>query len=694
MEDERKTKKALIGELTAARQRIAESAAWEASQRQEADRLRRKAALDSVRLSVYKMEKASDIQDVLSGLHEALKVCGVVFDECSVQVVDEKRGHFTVAAAGPLEHAYFGPERSMPTPLRATAVYQAWRHRRPVYRKDLRKEDPYGERPTFERAQGGPIRSVLDVPFSQGTLAVNSTEPDAFSKADIETVGQLADVLSEAYERIEQIRRIEESEQLHRTIVERSKDVIFRLDLGGNCVLVSPAVRMLTGYPRTRFYANAALWHHIIFPEDIGRVERGREKALAGKISREVEFRLHRKDGRVRWAVETAYPVKDSEGRVIAIEGNIHDITRRKHAEEELGHERELLTALMDGSPDLIYFKDIEGRFIRVSKSFAHYLGIISPAEATGKTDFDFFSRTGSEKTRAEEKQIMETAQPVLGVEREQIWPKGRRWWASVTKVPLRDRHGKIVGIFGIARDITQRKHAEQKLLEHQEQLRSLTSELLLTEQRERRQLATELHDGVGQLLAISKIKLSALQDITTSPAVGSALDGIRGHIDESIRATRSLTLELSPPVLYEQGLVPALDWLAERTQEQIDTPVVFRDDGKPKSLDEDIAVFLFQATRELLVNVGKHANAQEVQVHVCRYGENVKITVEDDGVGFDPSGVVTRTDRDGGFGLFSIRERLDYVGGQLQISSKLGRGTRATLIAPLKHESQPQEGK
>jgi signal transduction histidine kinase len=235
-------------------------------------------------------------------------------------------------------------------------------------------------------------------------------------------------------------------------------------------------------------------------------------------------------------------------------------------------------------------------------------------------------------------------------------------------------------------REITERKRAEARLLTYQQRLRSLASQLSLTEERERRRMATVLHDRVGQTLAICKIKLGALRQLASSTELAEPLDEVDKYLKEIIRATRALTLDISSPILYQLGLEAALEWLTEQTWERDGIPSEFRDDRRPKPLDDDVRVLLFQAVRELLVNVAKHAQAHSVKVAIQREDSNVQIIVEDDGVGFTTFPIGSHWSEIKGFGLFSIRERLDYLGGQLQIKSERGNGTRVTLVAPLKH--------
>jgi signal transduction histidine kinase len=243
------------------------------------------------------------------------------------------------------------------------------------------------------------------------------------------------------------------------------------------------------------------------------------------------------------------------------------------------------------------------------------------------------------------------------------------------------------VGIVEAILDITERKRAEEKLLKYQEKLRSLTSQLSMVEEQERRHIATDIHDHIGQTLAISSIKLGALREAASATDLARPLEEIQGLIKQAIEYTRSLTFELSPPILHELDFEQAVDWLAEKTQEKHGLLVDFEDDGKPKPMDDELRIPLFKMVRELLVNVSKHAKAKRVKVSISRNGNNIHVNVEDNGVGLDTSKINFRSGRNCGFGLFNIHERLDLLGGYLKLGSTPGQGTLVSLVAPLKHE-------
>ncbi|WP_158302970.1 PAS domain-containing sensor histidine kinase [Syntrophus aciditrophicus] len=231
--------------------------------------------------------------------------------------------------------------------------------------------------------------------------------------------------------------------------------------------------------------------------------------------------------------------------------------------------------------------------------------------------------------------------------------------------------------------EIAEHKETQRKFLASHEQLRALTSDLITTEERERRLIATELHDHIGQTLAVTRIKLEMLHALASYSGFAEALEEIQGFVKQAIQETRSLMTKLSPPVFYELGLTAALEWLVQHFDEQHNLKIVYKGMSNHLSLKQDIQILLLQATRELLMNVVKHAGVEKAEVILKANRKQIQIDVIDHGSGFDVSQIGTPVDWRGGFGIFSIHERLKNLGGELQIRSKRGKGTHFTLIAP-----------
>ena len=220
---------------------------------------------------------------------------------------------------------------------------------------------------------------------------------------------------------------------------------------------------------------------------------------------------------------------------------------------------------------------------------------------------------------------------------------------------------------------------AAGQITKYQAQLRSLASELALTGERERRQIAQELHDKIGHNLAAIKFRLNRMR----AGVPGGPVDEVLEILDQTIRSSRNLTFELSPPVLHELGLGAALEWLVHQLRANYGIAGHYAGDHRPMPLSEDQRIALFQAVRELLTNVGKHSSASMARVETHRTSGGLSIVVADDGIGFNPTGSPSPSQGLDSMGLFSVRERLAHLGIGMEIDSGPGRGTRVMLQVP-----------
>ena len=352
----------------------------------------------------------------------------------------------------------------------------------------------------------------------------------------------------------------------------------------------------------------------------------------------------------------------------------------------------ERLRVLFEYAPDWHYLHDLEGVLLDGNRATEELTGY-RKEELVGKSLLRLKLLSAEQMPKA----AALLARNALGL------PAGpdefvlNRKDGTRVNVEIRTFPVKIAGeslVLGVARDITERKRAEEQLLIDHEDLRRLASELSQTEERERRRIASDLHDRVGTALAFTKLRLGMLKQSTSSDDVSEQVAEISGLLDKAIRDTRSLTFDIGSPTLYELGFDAAVQELAEEFQGDHNIAVRFETDSEAKSLDEPFRIVLFRAVRECLVNVIKHAHASEVSVSIRRDDGSIRVSVEDGGIGFDTSEIESRAGRRSGLGLFSIRERLGFLGGQFEIESRKGRGTKAILSAPLGGAQVPQEGK
>jgi PAS domain S-box-containing protein len=242
----------------------------------------------------------------------------------------------------------------------------------------------------------------------------------------------------------------------------------------------------------------------------------------------------------------------------------------------------------------------------------------------------------------------------------------------------------------GLLESLEQQVAQRTAVAEHRaQQLRRLTAEITQSEERERRRLAHVLHDHLLQMLAATRLKTTLLRRRPLDDRQTQLLGDIDDLLSECLSEARSITEELSPPVLYDGGLEAGLLWLARRLREKHELEVLLAMDPEAGCIDQSLQILLFQVIRELLRNIVRHAQVASAEITVTRGREHVRVEVRDNGLGFDPTRLEQQANGSG-FGLFSIRERLEMIGGRMEINSEPGHGTRVVLLAPLE-ASQPE---
>ena len=291
------------------------------------------------------------------------------------------------------------------------------------------------------------------------------------------------------------VRALRESTQRHRSLIVALAQITWTADQDGQVVDDLPSWRAYTG--QTREEILGLRWLEAVHPDDRERTAVVWSRAVAARTRYEVDYRIRRADGVYRLFAVRGVPVSDTldwtehywedpslsapGACLVAADcpirtwvGVCTDVTEQKAAERALGHERDLLHALMDNVPDAIYFKDSASRFIRLNRALADRFELDEPTAAVGKTDADFFGPAHAEQALRDEQDVMHTGRPVVAREEREVWPDGSTTWASTTKIPLRDPDGAIVGTVGISRDITRGKEAEAALREAEERARLL----------------------------------------------------------------------------------------------------------------------------------------------------------------------------------------------------------------------------
>jgi PAS domain S-box-containing protein len=258
----------------------------------------------------------------------------------------------------------------------------------------------------------------------------------------------------------------------------------------------------------------------------------------------------------------------------------------------------------------------------------------------------------------------------------------GTLFWSDLSLTPLIDAQGVLTHYIGVQEDVTHQRREQARILRHQRQLQVLAERLIRTEAAERQKLACEVHDQVGQTLALCRMQLGELTRDLGGAVAPPALGAVCALVETALKESRGLMAQLSPPLLRELGLAAALQNLGDQQAQRFGIAVRVCVEIGHKSVPEKVAQLVMRSAREFLINVGKHAGAQSVAVGLKLKAGDLVLTVDDNG-----KGVRTRRQietADGGFGLLSIRERAVHMGGGLKVSSRVGKGTRVVLRLPL----------
>ncbi|MGO8702967.1 MAG: PAS domain S-box protein [Candidatus Brocadiia bacterium] len=472
------------------------------------------------------------------------------------------------------------------------------------------------------------------------------------------------------------------SEARYRRLYESIRDAFASVDMKGRILECNPAFEQLMGYSAKELRRMTYLdltpkrWHAF-------ESQTVHEQVLKRGYSDVYEKEYRRKDGTVFPVELRVYLIKDPSGRPATMWAIVRDITQRKRGQEALRESEERFRTLFSKAPIGVATADAQCRFLDANDVFCRMLGY-SKEELLRKTIPDVTlpdDRPALLKTHADVSAGLSSG---YSAERRYVRKDGSLLFGRITTQIIRDAEDKFLYGIGMLEDVTDRRRAEEKLKTYQERLRSLASQLALAEERERRRIATALHDEVGQSLALARLKLGELAGASPRQEFTALVQTVYEMIAQILQRTRSLTFELSPPILYELGLGAALGWLVEEFRKQHPIRWEFLSDGLDPPLENDVRVTLFQGARELLFNIVKHARAETVTMLVECDPAEVRIRVQDDGDGFAADEFWSNPKAMTGFGLFSVRERLESLGGRLEIDSRIGGGTRATLAAPL----------
>jgi PAS domain S-box-containing protein len=487
---------------------------------------------------------------------------------------------------------------------------------------------------------------------------------------------------------------LRESEERYRTLFESSPDGIIFTDMEGRILRTNPYYREMLGYSEEELHA---LTYQQLTPRRWHETEAAivRDRIMSRGYSGEYEKEYVRKDGTVFPISIQVWLIRDAHGEPQGMWGIVRDITERKQAEEMLRRSEEQFHRLFEDDLTADFITTPEGEILLCNPAFARTFGFSRAEGAVGTSIMDLYLDP------QERRLLLERLKKEGKIERLEVWRKrrdGEPIYVVENVVGQFDEQGRLYEIKAYLFEDTQRKRAEDALrelnvtleskvarrteeLEYRAgQLQKLTLELTEAEERERKRLAEILHDDLQQVLAAAKFQVSLLGNRVRNDAESQEIaEQAKNLLGDAIGKSRSLSHELSAPGLSRSDLIEAFEWLAEQMQQKHRFTVHLEVGEQIEVASEPLRVLLYKAAQELLFNAIKHAGVHEATLRLRHRRGRIWLFVSDQGRGFDSRGLGKAS----GFGLLSIRERVEYLGGRMKIRSAVGKGSILAITVP-----------
>jgi len=491
-------------------------------------------------------------------------------------------------------------------------------------------------------------------------------------------LGVIADITER--KKAEEAQR--ESEARFRLVANTAPVLIWMSDTNKLCTYFNTPWLEFTGRSIESELGNG--WAEGVHPEDFKVCLETYTKAFDRRERFSMEYRLRRADGEYRWVLDIGVPRFKEDGSFAGYIGSCVDVTDRRAAEEALRENEDNLRLLLDSTGEAIYGIDLEGRCTFCNPACLRALGYQRVDDLLGKNMLDLIhhSRGNDTMFHTKECRIMRALQTGQGVhvDDEVLWDaKGRSFPAEYWSYPQR-KGQEVVGAVVTFLDITERKRTEVALA-------NLSRRLIETQEQERTRIARELHDDIGQRLALLTVGLAQLpQDSPEVPAeVGSHIDELRKQSSEIAADVQSLSHELHSSKLEYLGIATAMRGFCKEFSAQKNVEIVFVHDAISQTVPPDISLCLFRVLQEALHNAVSHSEVRHFDAELRAFPDALDLTVRDSGSGFD----LEEAMKTSGLGLISMAERIKLVGGQLSIESQPGHGTTIHARVPLRAAAQ-----
>lgn len=490
---------------------------------------------------------------------------------------------------------------------------------------------------------------------------------------------------------------LRESEERFRQFAENIHDLFWIKSADFKRVLyLSPAYESISGRaPEERYRDEDYLpFLSVIHPDDRCRMQHIIESGLGEEF--DIEFRIFRGDGSLRWIHDRGFPIRDASGRVSRIAGVASDITDRKLAVEALRESEERFRQLAENIREVFWLRSPDLRqLLYVSPLAEKVCGKLPEGCDREGMHLDVVHPEDRERVAGLFRQC---AGQEFEIEYRIVTKDGGVRWLRDRGFPIRNAQGEIYRIGGVAEDITDRKEAEERLKANSEQLRALSASLQSAREAEATRIAHQIHDDMGGVLTALRWELEALEKMIHEPgdasrlkaAMQTKLSSMLSLTDTTINVVRRIASELRPSILDDLGLMEAIEWQAEqfeaRTGIQCRCDCALQDDG----LGEREATAVFRIFQEALTNILRHAQATRVEIVMEEEGGAFVLKVADNGRGITDAEKLSR----GSVGILGMRERAHLIGAEVEIDGETGVGTTLQVRVPLARRQEEAHAK
>nr|WP_197482027.1 PAS domain-containing protein [Polaribacter atrinae] len=529
------------------------------------------------------------------------------------------------------------------------------------------KEKTFTSEVNYKTLKGDEFAALLSIPIPQN-LIEQKTVP-----VSIQSVQSIKDAELEKRESLNRLKEAQELAQVgswsFKFLTKESEwsDEMFRI-WGFNISKTAPEESTILGR---------------VHKEDQEFFKNVLSLAYDKGIPYDVEFRISLPNNVEKTTRSICRPVYSKNGELIGLKGTSQDITEQKRIRKEIEKAEEMYRILTDNSNDLICLQEPDSTFRYISPSIKNLLGY-DQLDFLGKQVFSIVHEDDIQELKLAMKEKLFNDFNVEAFSFRVLHKDGHFVWLEFLSSPIY-KNNEISYYVTSARDITQWVLAKQKIEEYQTSLQKLTTEMTLIEEKQKKEIATNIHDHLSQSLVISKMKINELKKRPQLKMIDEDLIFIETHISEALENSRKIMYELSPPVLYQLGIIEALNWLFDNVETTHKVACVVNSEVDSVKLDEATSILLYRSIQEVLTNAIKYANASLITLDLDKNKHGLDIFITDNGIGFNTDILNNLHNHSGsGFGLFTVQERIRNIQGKFTIQSKINTGTTVKIFIPL----------